>query len=789
MITSVYIQGNKVDLFKDEDISISSSVAKIADITKNSTDYSKTFTVPASQENNKLFKHYYDADIDNSFDARVKVDGEIRLDGLPFRIGKFRLSKVAVKKNKPSSYTIQFFGNLSSIKDKVGKDYLKALNLDAYNHVYDSTNVQFGLTESLFSGDVIYNLMVKKQYYYSSDASDTQITDELVNIGYGNGSGSNGVLFNDLRPSIRLIKIIEAIENDYLVNFSRDFFGRSEFTDIFTYLNPSKDTKVGGDNQTVEFDGGSSTHVNHTTHIGSFYVNNTSASNDDFYWLLHLTVTPSAGYESVPYKVKFIVDGEVSTEIEYTGQKTLTTSLRAQNAPQKPWTYNVTYEIETSQIFQYSTSLLQREHQSGIVIGIFTTTSSVNTIDSNFIIKNNLPKIKIIDFLSGLFKMFKLVVIPQDDGTIYVNTLKNYYENGKLTDVTKFIDYESYDVERGKILNEINFLFKDPKTILNKQFKENNDIAYGDEEAILKDDAGEVLDGEALNYKVPFETVVFERLNDTFTTNSTNIQYGAIINEELKPVNPEMVLFYNVKQALNGDVIGFITDTSTKVSISTSINTPSNTQGLVEQPNYSLIFGSEFSTWNGNLINNTLYKNYHEDYVNAIFNVKKRNFKYTAILPLNVLMDLELNDVLQVGNQFHKIDNFDTSLTTGKTTLNLVNSFTDIISVFSASPSNFNVSASAQQFSSSITNGSDITITPIDVGDGLGWLTTSLIGSNVFYDVTENGTGNDRFVQVELESKAAQKTINVSIVQNKNSVSFDSTIITFDSTTITFDNN
>ena len=46
MIVSIYIQGNKVDLFDDEDITVNSSVAMISDITKNSTDYTKSFTVP-----------------------------------------------------------------------------------------------------------------------------------------------------------------------------------------------------------------------------------------------------------------------------------------------------------------------------------------------------------------------------------------------------------------------------------------------------------------------------------------------------------------------------------------------------------------------------------------------------------------------------------------------------------------------------------------------------------------------------------------------------------------------
>lgn len=149
-----------------------------------------------------------------------------------------------------------------------------------------------------------------------------------------------------------------------------------------------------------------------------------------------------------------------------------------------------------------------------------------------------------------------------------------------------------------------------------------------------------------------------------------------------------MVLFYNVEQKLQGNNIGFIDDTSTKTSINTVLNTPSHSLGF-ETPNYSLLFGSEFSTWNGLLINNTLYKNYHENYILAIFNIKKRNFKYKAVLPLNILMNLELNDILKVGNQLHKIESYNTDITSGKTTLNLINSFDEVVGAFNVFPTDF----------------------------------------------------------------------------------------------------
>ena len=117
MITALYIGVDKLDLYKDDNVIIKSSVSKIEDITKVFTDVSESFTVPASDINNAIFKHYYESDVLNGFDARKKVDGVIELDGINYKVGKFKLNKVSLKGNIPSDYNIDFFGNLVDLKD------------------------------------------------------------------------------------------------------------------------------------------------------------------------------------------------------------------------------------------------------------------------------------------------------------------------------------------------------------------------------------------------------------------------------------------------------------------------------------------------------------------------------------------------------------------------------------------------------------------------------------------------------------------------------------------------
>lgn len=48
-----------VDLFEDETISVTSKIQDIRDIGVVFTDFSQSFTLPASKNNNKIFKHFY----------------------------------------------------------------------------------------------------------------------------------------------------------------------------------------------------------------------------------------------------------------------------------------------------------------------------------------------------------------------------------------------------------------------------------------------------------------------------------------------------------------------------------------------------------------------------------------------------------------------------------------------------------------------------------------------------------------------------------------------------------
>lgn len=744
MNLKIYIENELLDLFDRQVVELNSSIANTDDISKINTDYTKTFTVPSSDNNDRIFKHYYNADIDNTFDARTKKNGRIELDGFPFRTGKIRLEKVLVKSGEPSAYTIIFWGNLVNFKNLIKDDELSSLDFSEFDHTYNFTNVFNGLSNGLFDDNIIYTLMSQnKQFKYSSDPSDDTNTDMLVNIAY-NGE-NRGILWSDLKPSIRIYEIIKAIEAKYGFTFSEDFFGRIEFKELYLWLNNTEGTLY--TEQLINWTSGSATDFGLNLATDEWVVNDYSGSITNL--LYRLTITPSAGFEGVPYKIITKRNGVVYQTIEATG--TFTTEFT--QAPDTPFV--VKFYVSSAANFTYSASTLMR---GNTIFGGHIDRSAVNSTQSiidTFDVAPAMPKIKIIDFLKALFNMFKLVAIPDEFGNVYVNTIDSWYLEGNIYDITKWVDFESYDVERGKIFSNINYKYQEPTTLLNMQFKKNTGIGYGDELLSLTDDEGEPLDGDNMDITLPFENVLYERLTDEFTNALSNVQYGLITDESISPANPKAVIFYKNNVDLSSTPISIIGGDSSPVELDGNINTPSHTLGF-DAPQFSILWGEEFSTWNAVLISGTLFSNYWYNYITSIFNIKRRNFKFKAQLPTWLLTKLKLNDVVFIKERYYRINDFTVDLVSGKSSLNLINTFENNFGIFSPSQSKVFLNVLAQSYSIYVSNGSVMNFSKTDLGHGTSWATLSQSGNNMVITVTANVTTEIRDMYITVDNGAGK---------------------------------
>jgi hypothetical protein len=129
---------------------------------------------------------------------------------------------------------------------------------------------------------------------------------------------------------------------------------------------------------------------------------------------------------------------------------------------------------------------------------------------------------------------------------------------------------------------------------------------------------------------------------------------------------------------------------------------------------------------------------------------------------------LKLNDILEIKNNYYRIDNFNINLLTRAVTLNLINAFDAVINGFTVSIPNIGNSTVA-------------------VDDDT-WLFATIEATNVFVTFLQNNTGLPRFNNVTVTNLESLQTIEIFITQNGGVVEFDNDEITFDNLLITFDN-
>ena len=311
--------------------------------------------------------------------------------------------------------------------------------------------------------------------------------------------------------------------------------------------------------------------------------------------------------------------------------------------------------------------------------------SNANTFSTSavfeFNITQQIPKIKIIDFLSGLFKMFNLTAYVDDIGTIVVRTLDSYYaDSTQVYNIDKYLDTTKSNVEVALPFKEINFSYKGLGTLLAKQFEQIYNSGWGSISYKLNN---RIYDAPTENYKVelPFEHMQYERLydiNPSGTGASTTFQYGYFVDDNFEPYYGEPLLFYPILN--NGTSIRIRDEETEDEDDITRYFIPSNSLALdCATSKVNIHFQNEINEYTAReagdptCFTDTLFETKYKTYIQDVFNEKRRLTKVTAYLPMKVYYNLQLNDLIELGQDRYKINSMKTDLTTGKTEFELLN--------------------------------------------------------------------------------------------------------------------
>ena len=653
----IYVDGisKRIELFDDEKISVNSSIQNINDISKVFTDYSNSFTIPASDTNNEIFNHWYENALDNGFDQRLRYDGYIEIDTQTFRVGKWQLESATIKNNRVEDYKITFYGNLKSLTDKFGEDKLKDIaELNDYTIAYTGANVQSSITTT-GNPNVIFPLI-------SSDRSW-----QYTGGGSNDISTSGGAInYSELFPSLKVARVFDAIESKYGVTFDGTFLTQDKFTKAYLYLKNSDTINVRTDKKLI-------TLTNFSNSVNLFKIEsntfkllslaNSSVSGGFFYtrnnpyFTLDITFPFSLTYTLSVYK-----NGALYTTINNTGT-TLSYLVNASTGL-GDYQFYIQSNVATTYTYTYEGRYFVKTTAVGVLTGttvntLVTSGSGGSSLIANLDLTSNMPDMKVSDFVSGILKMFNLTAFSLDGVNFTFEQLENWYYLGGIKD---FSEYTITDNEftRVKPYKKINFEYEKSESLLNRNFSNSNLREYGDLSYTFNND------GSDYTIKLPFENLMFNKFTGTF------LQVGYCLNESLNKYIPKPVILY--KYGNYG--CSFYMNNGVTTNLISTYNVMG--QDLFDGEFNSLNWGVEISSFLLNPVYNSLFSNYYLAYLNNLYSLKSRMVKVKMRLPYLELLNLRLNDRIVIRDKRYIINQFTTDLTTFESDFELIQDFRTI---------------------------------------------------------------------------------------------------------------
>jgi hypothetical protein len=344
-------------------------------------------------------------------------------------------------------------------------------------------------------------------------------------------------------------------------------------------------------------------------------------------------------------------------------------------------TFNFTFFVNSDIGAVTFTSQLKLNYYkwiNGVTNGYYYYLSGANSASQitsgQLNIPSLVPDIKVSDFVTGLVKMFNMVIVPTAEDTFEFVPVELWYQNGADIDLTEYVEAEAIEINKPKLFKRIDFKHEKSENVLNTNYREMNPpLEYGD---LFFDNPNSAF-SDKYEVKTPFEDVMWER------TTGTDFLTATMWTKDLQPYTPKPILMYdNGTETFEGastnwiyfkNVIGANIHSDKYRRFSNEIQLAGTDLSYLQTLNW----GVENSVWSLNFAPNGLYQQFYSQYINNLYNQRTRVLKVKAHLGTQLLTSIKINDRIALSNKRYLINTMTTDLTTGEVNLELINDFRD----------------------------------------------------------------------------------------------------------------
>jgi len=658
----------RLELFEDEQINVTSTVQNVQDISKTFTDFSQSFTIPANDHNNGILQHFYQSDVNALIDYNIRLDSFIEIDFTFFRRGKLQVEKANLKNGRPESYSVTFYGDGRTLKDYFGEDLLSNLDYSSLTHAFTSAEVKARIENSTNTYDVKYPLITSNRIWeYQSTQANVPLPNWLTSTNTNNDihTTSGAINKNELFPAVRVKTIFDFIQTKYGVTFNGTFLDDDRFTKLFLWFKGSQTLQTASNSYEPVIDTVTPTF---TTYNLEPYVNVTNNDilityqNGIASHFLTLNVTSTTTTED--YIIDVYQNGNLINSVQGSGLASYgLTSIANVVGLNEIYTFRIrtlgtnTLDLELEYLVSYLSGGVFYTDQVNIVYDSLSVLQFIN-------LSSNAPQMKVADFFSGILKVFNLVCIGVDENTYDIATLDDWYGQGAIIDISEYTDIQSIDVARMPLYKKITFKYQNSDCFINKYFAQTYSRNYGDTTYQYNYDGGEY------TIELPFENLMQTKFNGT-----QELQLGYSLNSEYAPYLPKPVLLYQYNNKTTD--FKFTNDIGSHATITNY--TPFGQDLRFNNTDLTLNFAPDTSTLLLVPIQNTLFAQYHFSYLYNLYNLKQRLINVKTIMPVSILTNLRLNDRVMIRDKRYIINDMKSNLTNGEVDLSLYLDFRPMI--------------------------------------------------------------------------------------------------------------
>jgi len=445
------IDGNEIELYENEPVNLSYQFSNLQEINASSSSFSQTFRVPLTKKNQDYFGPVNEFGLIPDWNPKTKVDAELTYNTIPVMRGFVQVKAIYVQKGKYADVEVVFFGETANLSRDIGDAMLSDLDLSTYNHTLNATQIVLSWAGGLSSGAIRYGLPDKGQNWTSENI----------------WTNTNPLEHGDFTPYFRASKLLEEILTEAGYTMESDFFdgatGFEEITDLYLLMNNGNRSPIGTQMpQTATMLVGYQS--DQSGLFGNTFSNFPTLSESSPFFDTGNNFT---GVSYTPpfralYTFRINIFGRLSHSshnISIRLAKQFSTSIFDAITDMPAAIFDdVTHSFITPPILLDTADFVNLQYKNDtsshtlavdgdgtispestwLEIVEITDPSSGQTVDT----AANMPKMKQIDFVSGLQKMFNLVFIADRNNAkkLYVEPFNTYIAGGAQKDWTNLID-------------------------------------------------------------------------------------------------------------------------------------------------------------------------------------------------------------------------------------------------------------------------------------------------------------------------------------------------------------